>query len=102
MSVTCHKRYRTLRLIESGPPLRLPYVGGLPALRSCETAVTSWAGAKGFANMILLGTPFDAQSSACAPLMYMTGNCGPVSLIYLATSQPVSLPFKPPSPTSAL
>jgi len=30
-------------------------------------------GAKGFANMMLLGTPLDAQSSACAPLMLYDG-----------------------------
>jgi len=35
---------------------------------SCETAVTSCAG-DGFASMMLLGTPLDAHSSACAPLM---------------------------------
>lgn len=43
-------------------------VGGL-ALRSCATAVTSWAGANGFESRMLLGTPLDAHSSACAPLM---------------------------------
>jgi len=54
------------------PPIERPYpvaaVGGL-ALRSWATAVTSWAGANGFASMMLLGTPFDAHSSACAPLV---------------------------------
>jgi hypothetical protein len=51
--------------------LRRPYVlvvGGL-ALRSWETAVTSCAGANGFGNMMLFGTPLDAQSSASLPLM---------------------------------
>ena len=43
--------------------------GGPAAFRSWETAVTSCAGANGFASMMLLGTPFDAHSSACAPLM---------------------------------
>ncbi len=39
------------------------YVGGVPALRSWETAVTSCAGANGLANMMLLGTPLEPQSS---------------------------------------
>ena len=43
-------------------------VGGL-VLRSWETAVTSCAGANGFANMMLLGTPLEGQSAALAPLM---------------------------------
>src|SRR6202051_3345183 len=49
-------------------PYAVGAVGGL-ALRSWETAVTSCAGANGFANMMLFGTPLDAQSSASLPLM---------------------------------
>jgi hypothetical protein len=36
-------------------------LGGLPMLRSCEMAVTSWAGANGFSRRMLLGTPCDAH-----------------------------------------
>jgi len=36
--------------------------------------------------MMLFGTPLDAESSACAPLMWMTGNAGLVSLTLAATS----------------
>ena len=43
--------------------------GGLPALRSCETAVTSWAGANGLGTMTLLGTPLEGHSAALPPLM---------------------------------
>src|SRR6266404_8772567 len=39
-------------------PYYVGAVGGLPVLRRLETAVTSCAGANGFANMMLLGTPF--------------------------------------------
>jgi hypothetical protein len=38
------------------------WLGGL-ALRSWEIAVTTCAGAKGFASKTLLGTPLDAHSS---------------------------------------
>ena len=38
-------------------------------LRSCETAVTSCAGAKGLVSRMLLGTPSLAHSSAAAPVM---------------------------------
>jgi hypothetical protein len=44
-------------------------VGELPMFRSCDTAVTSCAGASGLVSMMLFGTPFDAQDWACAPLM---------------------------------
>src|SRR4051812_19083398 len=44
------------------------YVDGA-LLRSWATAVTSCAGANGLLSMMLFGTPLDAQSSACAPLM---------------------------------
>ena len=37
--------------------------------RSCAMAMTSCAGANGFASIMLFGTPFDAHSSACAPLI---------------------------------
>ena len=63
--------------------------------------MTSCAGAKGFANMMLLGTPLDAQSSACAPLMYTMGNAGSISLACWATSQPSIWPRRPMSVTSA-
>jgi hypothetical protein len=46
-----------------------PYAGRVPVLRSFETAVISCAGANGFANMMLFGTPCDAQSSASFPLI---------------------------------
>jgi hypothetical protein len=49
--------------------LKRCHAGGVPVLRSWETAVTSCAGANGFANMMLFGTPFDAQSPASLPLM---------------------------------
>jgi hypothetical protein len=39
------------------------YAAGVPVLSKLEMAVTSCAGANGFASMILLGTPLDAQSS---------------------------------------
>jgi hypothetical protein len=48
---------------------QLGAVAGGTLLRSWETAVTSWAGANGFARLMLFGTPFDAQSSASLPLM---------------------------------
>ena len=53
-----------------GRNLRRPYVVGVLLFRSWDTAVTSWAGAKGLDNMMLFGTPFEAQSSALSPLMY--------------------------------
>jgi hypothetical protein len=45
------------------------YVVGVPALRSWETAVTSWAGANGLVKRMLLGTPCEPYSSALAPVM---------------------------------
>jgi hypothetical protein len=42
---------------------------GVPLLRRFETAVRSWAGANGLANMMLFGTPLEVQSAAAAPLM---------------------------------
>jgi hypothetical protein len=42
---------------------------GVPVLRRCETAVTSWAGAKGLGKMMLFETPLKAQSAAAAPLI---------------------------------
>src|SRR5690349_15257367 len=44
--------------------------------------------------MMLFGTPLEAHSSACAPLMYTTGNAGSVSLICAATSQPFNRTFQ--------
>ena len=43
-------------------------VGGA-AFRSCDTAVTSWAGAKGLVKRMLFGTPCEAHSSAAVPVM---------------------------------
>ena len=40
-----------------------------PAFSSWETAVTSCAGANGFCNSTLLGTPRDDHSSAARPVM---------------------------------
>jgi hypothetical protein len=37
--------------------LKRCHAGGVPVLRSCETAVTSCAGANGFANMMLFRDP---------------------------------------------
>lgn len=51
----------------AGGPNRDRYVVGVPLLRRLATAVTSWAGANGFDNMMLCGTPFEDQSSAFAP-----------------------------------
>ena len=45
------------------------YVVGVPLLRRFETAVRSWAGAKGLDNIMLFGTPLEAQSPAAAPLI---------------------------------
>jgi len=45
------------------------YEVGPPALRSCETAVTSCAGANGLVSSMLSGTPFEAHSSPAAPVM---------------------------------
>ena len=45
------------------------YAAGILPFRSWATAVTSWAGAKGLASMMLLGTPLEAQSSALSPLI---------------------------------
>src|SRR5689334_6808295 len=67
-----------------------------------EMAVTSCARANGFVSMMLFGTPFDAHSSACAPLIYTMGKLGFASLNCAATSQPLNRPFKPTSVTSAL
>jgi hypothetical protein len=44
------------------------YAGGI-ALSSCDTAVTSWAGAKGFCSRMLLGTPWEVHASAAAPVI---------------------------------
>src|ERR1700726_607729 len=49
--------------------LRWPYAVGVPVLRSCETAVTSCAGANGLVKRMLLGTPWEAHWSAAAPVM---------------------------------
>jgi hypothetical protein len=74
----CVVRVGILRLgsapstIERGRQLRRPYSAGAiggTVLRSWETAVMSCAGANGFANMMLFGTPLEAQSSASLPLM---------------------------------
>ena len=45
------------------------YDVGVPLLRRFETAVRSWAGAKGLDNIMLFGTPLEAQSAAAAPLI---------------------------------
>jgi hypothetical protein len=42
---------------------------GEPLFSSWETAVRSCAGANGFDNMILFGTPLEAQSAALSPLI---------------------------------
>ena len=42
---------------------------GVPALRSCEIAVTNCAGANGFSRRMLLGTPREGQRPAAAPVM---------------------------------
>ena len=39
------------------------------AFKSCDTAVTSCAGANGFCNSRLSGTPWDTHWSAAAPVM---------------------------------
>jgi hypothetical protein len=64
----------TLKMRRAGclPVLQPPdafYVVGVPLLRRLETAVRSWAGANGLANMMLFGTPFEVQSAAAAPLI---------------------------------
>jgi hypothetical protein len=48
---------------------RRPHVVGVPVLRSCETAVTNCAGAKGLVRRMLSGTPFAAHLSALAAVM---------------------------------
>ena len=58
-TAACHLTERGLEVTEAA---LLGWRG--VALRSCETAVTSCAGANGLANMMLLGTPLDAHSSA--------------------------------------
>ena len=63
----------------------------VPLFRSSETAVTSWAAANGLSNIMLFGTPLEAESSALSPLIYTTGNAGSISLAWRATSQPSSL-----------
>jgi hypothetical protein len=45
------------------------YVVGVPLLRRFETAVRSWAGAKGLNSIMLFGTPLEAQSAAATPLI---------------------------------
>ena len=45
------------------------YDVGVPLLRKFETAVRSWAGAKGLDNIMLFGTPLEAQFAAAAPLI---------------------------------
>jgi hypothetical protein len=48
---------------------RHTYTVDVPLFIRLETAVRSWAGAKGFANMMLFGTPLEVQSAAAAPLI---------------------------------
>ena len=43
---------------------RRPYIVGGALFRSWETAVTSCVGANGLDNMMLLGTPLEADSAA--------------------------------------
>ena len=43
------------------------HVVGFPEIE--KLAVTSCAGANGLANVMLLGTPLEAQSSALSPLI---------------------------------
>lgn len=45
------------------------YGVGVPLLRRLVTAVTSYAGAKDFSNMTMLGTPSDGHSPGLAPLI---------------------------------
>ena len=41
----------------------------VPVLRSCETAVTSCAGANGLVKRMLLGTPCEGHWSELPPVM---------------------------------
>jgi len=50
-------------------PAKATYVVGMALLRRLETVVPSWAGANGFANMMLFGTPLEVQSAAAFPLI---------------------------------
>src|SRR5882724_1489876 len=54
--------YKTaiLEIVPATPLNMRPYFGGVPAFRSCETAVTSCAGANGFAKRMLLKLPYCA------------------------------------------
>jgi len=52
-----------------GEQPKRPYIGGVPAFRSCEMAVTICAGANGLVKRMLFGTPREAHSSAAAPVM---------------------------------
>jgi hypothetical protein len=64
---TLEPRKTTAR--SDAPLAFLNYVGGAPLLRRWETAVTSCAGANGFANIMLFGTPLDAQSATSLPVI---------------------------------
>jgi hypothetical protein len=62
----------TVEFVEPSGFSRTPffaYAVGVPALRSCATAVTSCAGANGLVSKILFGTPLEAHSSALSPVM---------------------------------
>jgi hypothetical protein len=64
-------------------------------------AVTSWAGANGFSNMTLFGTPLDDQSAAWSPVIYITRNSGSISRARRAMSQSLNFPVRLISVTSA-
>jgi hypothetical protein len=64
------------------PFLSVPQLFGLPTIKSWDTAVTSWAGAKGFTTKMLRGRPNREQRH---PSCNITGNSGSACRACFAT-----------------